>query len=219
MDKRQEPTASIRFKPMTEGLGLNHFADGLPYTPAQAKRTNLSSSASRTAASLSQAPVGTDTARRMIEQFERDLHPAQNEEKDPAVAGCIRRVAAYGFDIVFSTAMFGLIVWASFSLNGFDLEQLLSERRGVQIFWPLALLYAVVHMGYFLIQETTWRRTLGKAVMGIRIRSSSGFSTLGRAVCFFIAALPFGVGLIWYFFDSRHRCWHDVITDCEVVLN
>jgi uncharacterized RDD family membrane protein YckC len=219
---------------MTEGLDLNHFADGLPYTPASQKRANAMNSAARasgavqpamsapTGSTVMRAPhsghvkqtsAGTPSAQRLIEQFDVEA-PAE-----PEYAGFARRAIAYVLDIALSTAMFAGIVWASFALNGYNIEQLLSERRGLQLFWPLSLLYMVMHLGYFLIQETTWSRTIGKALMGIRIRSSTGFAVLGRAVCFFIAAIPFGIGLLWYFFDSRGRCWHDVITDSEVVLN
>ncbi|MBI3557457.1 MAG: RDD family protein [Deltaproteobacteria bacterium] len=228
MDKNTDPFSSIKFKPMSEGLGLNHFADGLPYTPNHAKRKPVVSfdyppaRPPKFTSHMAQAPVGTDSARRMIEQFDAETaagEPTDQVSSEPASAGFFRRIVAYGLDVIFSTAMFLVIVWASFSLNGYDLGALMTERRGVQIFWPLCLLYLVVHLGYFLIQETTWRRTIGKAIMGIRIRSQSGFATLGRAVCFFIAAVPLGVGLFWYFFDSRRRCWHDVITDSEVILN
>ncbi len=228
MDKNTDPFSSIKFKPMSEGLGLNHFADGLPYTPNHAKRKPVVSfdyppaRPPKFGSPMAQAPVGTDSARKMVERFDAETAMAEvagEKTMEQASAGFLRRIIAYGLDVVFSTTMFTVIVWASFALNGYDLGTLLSERRGVQIFWPLCLLYMVVHMGYFLIQETTWQRTLGKAIMGIRIRSQSGFATLGRAVCFFIAAVPLGVGLFWYFFDSRRRCWHDVITDTEVVVS
>ncbi|MBI3543976.1 MAG: RDD family protein [Deltaproteobacteria bacterium] len=212
---------------------MNHFADGLPYTPAHAKKKPISPFAMPPSAppmrepmpsqALRQAPVGTESARRLVEQFDSEVgtgaaSPTLALETEIEAASFVRRVIAYGLDVFFSTMMFAVIVWSSFTLNGYDLAHLLSDR-GTQLLGPLALLYLVVHMGYFLIQETTWQRTLGKAIMGIRIRTTSGFATLGRAVCFFIAAVPLGVGLFWYFFDSRHRCWHDVITDSEVVLS
>jgi uncharacterized RDD family membrane protein YckC len=211
MDNTTDNFDPTRFKPMTEGLGLNHFADGLPYTPTGSRRKpmvqfNFPPPRSPRASEEPQA----------VEAPVAAVAPETTFESEES-AGFVRRILAFAIDVVISTSMFAAIVWASFSLNGFDISQLLSERRGVQMFWPLTLLYLVVHMGYFLIQETTWRRTIGKSLLGIRIRSTSGFATLGRAVCFFVAAIPFGVGLLWYFFDSRRRCWHDVITDSDVV--
>lgn len=209
MDKDIERFDSSRFKPMTEGLGLNHFADGLPYTPVAQRRAKPMVQfnfppprAPRQQASTTEIETATATE---AENFNLNS------------ASFIRRIMAFAFDTAFAAGMFALIVWASFALNGLDIAEILTSRRGVQMFWPLVLLYVVVHMGYFLIQETTWRRTLGKAIFGIRIVSNSGFATVGRAACFFISAIPFGIGLLWYFFDSKHRCWHDVITDTEVV--
>lgn len=211
MDKETERFDSTRFKPMSEGLGLNHFADGLPYTPAASRR--------RQGVQFNYPPPRAPRAS-VKTSTETIVHEETNLAAiAPENAGFVRRIAAFAIDLVSAAAMFVLIVWASFSLNGFDLGELLISRRGMQMFWPLALLYVVVHMGYFLIQETTWRRTLGKALMGIRIQSNSGFATLARAACFFVAVVPFGIGLLWYFFDSKKRCWHDVITDSEVVSN
>jgi uncharacterized RDD family membrane protein YckC len=215
MDQKTQQSTSIGLKPLTEGLGLNHFADGLPYTPASARKKptiQFGYAPPAAPAPLKQAPVGTESAARMIERFEAE------KDAEPVSAGFIRRVLAYGLDMLFSTVIFATIVWVSFTLNGFDVAHLLGGTRGAQMFWPLALLYVVVHAGYFLVQETTWRRTLGKAVFGMHIRAQSGFATLGRAVCFLVAVAPLGVGLLWCFFDARRRCWHDVITDSEVVL-
>jgi uncharacterized RDD family membrane protein YckC len=212
MDKDTEQFDAIKFKPMSEGLGLNHFADGLPYTPASTRR--------RQAVQFNFPPPRaprTPTTPPQPQESAPVLHEELKEVTTIENAGFVRRILAFGLDLLFAVSMFAVIVWASFSLNGFDFADLIVSRRGVQMFWPLTLLYMVVHMGYFLIQETTWRRTLGKALMGIRIQTSSGFATLGRAACFFVSAIPFGIGLLWYFFDSKRRCWHDVITDSEVV--
>ena len=211
MDKETERFDSTRFKPMSEGLGLNHFAEGLPYTPAASRRPQgVQFNFPPPRAPRASAKTTVEKA----VQVEPELAAIVPEN-----AGFVRRILAFAIDLASAVTMFAVIVWASFSLNGFDLGELLVSRRGMQMFWPLALLYVVVHMGYFLIQETTWRRTLGKAMMGIRIQSNSGFATLARAACFFVAVVPFGIGLFWYFFDSKKRCWHDVITDSEVVTN
>lgn len=152
--------------------------------------------------------------------------PERNNSKisvapEPLPAGRRRRVLSYALDVALTVAIFLAIVWVSFAVNGYRIDEILLQggpRGGVQMLWPLALLFLVVHLGYFLVQEATWRCTVGKAVFGLRIRSSSGFAVLGRAFCFFVAAIPMGVGLLWSLFDSRRRCWHDVITDSEVVL-
>ncbi|MEW6055414.1 MAG: RDD family protein [Bdellovibrionota bacterium] len=224
MDKEIEQFDPNRFKPMTEGLGLNHFSDGLPYTPTHLKRrpmVQFNFPPPRSPRSSPDAsPLPAEEHQTKVQQttsFETHS-PVKQIETESVSAGFLKRIVAFCIDLAFAALIFGVIVWASFSLNGYDVGALMRDRNdSMQMFWPLVLLYVVVHMGYFLIQETTWRRTLGKAILGIRIRSASGFATLGRAVCFFVAAIPFGIGLFWYFFDPKHRCWHDVITDSEVV--
>jgi uncharacterized RDD family membrane protein YckC len=222
MEKETNMPDALRFKPITSGLGLNHFSDGLPYAPSQqgtSKRKpmvpfNLPPPRVPKQAPVAETETIVEEARASV--VEPAVLPDASNELQPA--GFIRRIFAFGLDIVFSSSIFALIVWSGFRINGYDVRRLLVEQNEeANIFLPLALLYVVMHLGYFLVQETTWRRTLGKAIMGIHIRSTSGFATLGRAICFFVAAVPLGVGLIWYFFDAKHRCWHDVITDTEVV--
>lgn len=224
MEKDTEQLKPINFKPMTEGLGLNHFTDGLPYSPASSKKKtppsfyNPPPRAPRVSTESKAALVGTERAKKLVEEFDVEAAlEAEFNAKEPMPAGFVRRIFAYFLDIAISLGLFCGVVWAGFTLNGFDLRKIFAENRGNQIILPLVLLYMVMHVGYFLIQETTWRRTIGKAIFGTRIRASSGFATLGRSICFFIAALPLGIGLLWYFFDNRHRCWHDVISDSEVV--
>src|SRR4051794_21394875 len=104
MEKNTEPSFSLRFKPVTEGLGLNHFADGLPYAPATSKRKlSTQQLAALAARHMQQAPVGSDSARRMIENFDRDAVQAKSTEAAAQVveavelqtAGFIRRILAY----------------------------------------------------------------------------------------------------------------------------
>jgi len=209
--KDKDTPDALRFKPMSDGLGLNHFADGLPYAPAHTRRKPVVQF---------NFPKDSPEVRLKSQTHTQTQTAVQVTEVLPLVvnAGGFRRIVAFGLDFVFSVAIFALIAWAGFTLNGFDLQALLMNRQGVSMFWPLTMLYLVVHFGYFLIQETTWQTTLGKALLGMRISSNSGLAILSRAICFFIAAIPFGVGLFWSLFDSKRRCWHDVITDSEVVL-
>lgn len=222
MSQDQNNTESeqpIRFRPLSEGLGLNHFADGLPYAAPQKNR--------RQTAPLVhfQFPIEGERAR----SAHSLAHPRNIPELTPQAsldeitgwqpAGVFRRLFSYSFDLGLTVAIFFAIVWAGFSLNGFDVQEILLRKGGLQFVPPLALLYIVIYLGYFLIQEITWQRTIGKALVGIRIQTSSGIAILGRMLCFFIAVLPMGIGLFWYFFDQKHRCWHDVITDTEVVLS
>ncbi len=207
MDLETQHGDRIKLKPLSEGLGLSHFADGLPYAPPRRARPpvhfNLPPPRQpRSAQPEAAAPV--EGAAMQAPEFRN--------------AGFVRRAFAYAIDVLVSAALFAAIAWGSFRINGYNLASAFEDADGFQMLFPLFLFYLVVYLGYFLIQETTWRSTIGKALFGISIRSGSGFATVGRALCFFVAALPFGIGLLWYFFDPKRRCWHDLITESEVVL-
>lgn len=214
MEKTTEPKDNQQFRPLTEGLGLNHFADGLPYTP---------SNSFRKPAVQFQFPQPRTARKEAVEapRVEISTELYEEIEAEPIPAKFIARILAYVIDVSVSSSIFAFIVWGSFALNGFDLKAMILQPPKsvdrIQILFPLFLLYMVVYMGYFLILETTWRTSIGKMMLGLRIRTTSGFAALGRALCFFISVVPFGIGLFWYFFDSKNRCWHDVITETEVV--
>lgn len=198
----KEPTP--RFKPLSDGLGLNHFADGLPYTPMQSSRRKAMVNFNFPSPRAPQA-VQALQVKPQVEESPRA------EEEISSYAGCLRRILAFSLDLILSIVVFAFIVSLGFRLNGFEIID------AKAFFWPLLLLYAVVYFGYFLIQETSWRRTIGKTLLGMSIRSNDGVALVGRGICFLAAALPFGIGLVWYFFDSKKRCWHDIMTGCEVV--
>jgi uncharacterized RDD family membrane protein YckC len=209
METKSKNPAPLRFKPLTEGLGLNHFADGLPYTPSTPTKKPLVQF---------QYPADRLRAQQATGVTE-EAEPEVVEEPVPASAA--RRIAAYAVDFAITILLFVSIALSSFAINGLDLLALIFDQSPwmdrAQIFVPLALFYWVLHLGYFLILETTWQTTLGKIALGIRIRTTSGLATLGRGLCFFMSIVPFGVGLLWFFFDSKKRCWHDVITETEIV--
>lgn len=196
---------SIGLKPINKGLGLDHFSEsGLPYTPSKfRKRAAVPFNFPKT--ETKQTPVVEKRVEKHVE-FHSDETPA----------GFFRRIFAYFIDIAVSVGIFSFIVWGSFAFNGYTVASILSE--GWQTILPLILLYVVVYLGYFLVQETTWKKTIGKAIFGLEIKSDSGFATIGRSLCFLIAAIPFGAGLVWGMFDSKNRCWHDVMTNSQVVL-
>lgn len=214
----------IKLKPLSEGLGLGHFADGLPYAPQRRSTRSVAPSARNEVAHQVRGEVAPQVRQQMVHfNFPppRQPRPMQSETMQAFElrnAGFVRRIFAYAIDISFSAVLFAAIAWGSFRINGYSLVSALEGADGFQMLLPLFLLYLVVYLGYFLIQETTWRSTIGKAAFGISIRSVSGFATVGRALCFFVSALPFGIGLLWYFFDPKRRCWHDLITESEVVL-
>lgn len=203
MEKDSRSESKIQFRPLTEGLGLNHFADGLPYTSNQKMRRPVNVPF--------QYPQTKEVAPPVVK--EKSFSTTQL----PVVAGAIRRSLAFILDVTIGGGIFLGILWSALRFNGFQIQDLF-ERRSLSLFGePILLLYVVINIGYFLIQEITWSRTVGKAVLGIKIQSPSGFSILARSICFVFSFIPLGIGLTWCFFDHRKRCWHDLVTNSEVV--
>jgi uncharacterized RDD family membrane protein YckC len=191
---------------MTEGLGINHFADGLPYASHKRKNQVQFRFPQQPSANIQQPKQVQSTSSLKIEIETLQFTPAPFH----------KRILAFGFDLLSASTLFAFIVWASFAINGFDL----STHMQLTFFWPLTLFYFVLLGGYFLIQESTWGCTLGKSLFGLHIRTHSSLSSiarLGRSFLFLLSIAPFGIGLFWYFFDSQKRCWHDVVSNCEVV--
>lgn len=210
------------FKPLTEGLGLNHFADGLPYTPEAAKRRavqNFNFPSPRAPQYKSPAPVKTHTQQNTVHvspELERELTQALTLS-----ANLFKRVSAFLIDEFAVLAVFFVVFYASLRLNGINLAHYLLQDRASEASRSLlkfsVMFFACLHFSYFLLLEAGWRTTLGKALLGMRIKTSSSTAAFFRALCFYMSIIPFGLGLVWALFDSKKRCWHDVITDSEVV--
>lgn len=219
----------IRFKPLTEGLGINHFADGLPYSPASKSLKNQrpTRAAAGTPPPVMRAtmPNGDFDLARLTSAVEAAVAAREgaadaeaSAHSVPLPAGWGRRSLAFAADMLLLSVLFGTIILSAFRFNGFDFPAIIAGPQAAQILLPLGLFYVVFYFGYFLVQEVSWGRTVGKALFGARIQYRSPLAALGRAFCFPVSTLPLGIGLLWYFFDARRRCWHDVICDTDVVV-
>ncbi len=246
LETSSPPQPEMRFRPLTDGLGINHFADGSPYAApngtsrkvAQAGRATSPHNTGKTDAvdrtPQFTAPVFSSVASGMTGVSPRvsaaafpqmEVRGVSSEGMRPASG--FARFFSFLADIFFVSLGFVFIVWLGFYLNGMTapmVVKLITQRdliKGTTSFgdflMPFLLLYFVISVGYFVVQEVTWHRTLGKALFGLRIEAKSTMSILGRIFCFMLAALPLGLGFIWYFFDSRKRCWHDVVSDSDVL--
>ncbi len=216
-------TTSISFKPLSEGLGLNHFSDGLPYTPASASVKSRRSSKTGLPLPPARVIVSPAATQQEIKDVAAYLSKAIPQEVSEPFTDTMfpapktKRVMAYVIDLFVLTALYAFVLYGAFGLNGYSLSKLALGKSAVSLVAPLALFYAVFYFAYFALQEVTWSNTLGKAALGLRLRAHSGVALVARVVCFFFSVVPLGIGLIWALFDGRGRCWHDVVTDTDVV--
>lgn len=226
MEKETEQFNSVNLKPISEGLGLNHFADGLPYAPTHKSRRQITRFAFPPMANEALAPPSPQgLPHASLPPTETTTAPSRavnTAEFEPAqelrAASFHWRSLAYVIDVAVLTVAYLAIVWVAFTMNGFDLLSLLFSRAGSNLFGPLAVFFFVVYLAYFLIQETGWKTTLGKSLFGISIHAASGGGVITRSLLFFASAMPIGIGLFWALFDHERRCWHDVMTGTRLVV-
>jgi uncharacterized RDD family membrane protein YckC len=77
---------------------------------------------------------------------------------------------------------------------------------------------------YFFLLVAVIGRTLGKAVMGIRVVSRAGTRlsvarSFLRAVAYVVSLAPLFAGFFWVLVDSDRRAWHDRIAGSRVVYD
>lgn len=213
---RNSMKSAPKFKPITQGLGLNHFADGMPYQTHKKFKTPTIQPKRMVQFNFPETQKIQIQPKYELPKVEKNkVEVAEVQPVKPA--GFLIRTASYLVDLGITLVLFWGIVIGSFSLAGIKLDELLSQRSPLQVLWPLVLLYLVIYLAYFLIQETTWRKSIGKYIMGLQIASPSGMSAGARTLCFLLSFIPFGLGLFWQFFDVKKRCWHDVVTESQVV--
>jgi len=120
------------------------------------------------------------------------------------------RMLAFGIDITLNILLTTTIVTAALSFA--DLEP-----------WALLEGTATELTAFFLVafcwvlmtaQEVAFKTTIGKRVMGLRLRGSA--TGIFLRSFFFIPSFSFaGVGILWALFDRDKRCWHDVAVDLQ----
>lgn len=87
----------------------------------------------------------------------------------------------------------------------------------------VGVLIAVLPLSYFFITVAVTGRTVGKAMMGIRVVAKDGrplpvARALMRAVAYLISLVPLFGGFFWILVDRDRRGWHDYIAGSRVVF-
>ena len=130
-------------------------------------------------------------------------------------AGLLRRLAAITYDTLIIVA---LCIAATAALHAFSAGEAIAAGT---VWYQLVLTSMVV--GYFVI--SWWRRgqTIGMLAWRLRILSVDDSTvSLGqcliRAVVAAISWLPAGLGFFWVLVDRRHRAWHDLATQTELIF-
>ena len=75
---------------------------------------------------------------------------------------------------------------------------------------------------YFVFFYSSTGQTIGMYIMGVRVVRMDGkhmslWGGLVRWFCLLLAAIPFGLGLLWVIVDDRRQGWHDKLAHTCVI--
>ena len=153
------------------------------------------------------------------------LRPAEEEQDLQTVsgryAGPLGRLLAFGIDAALIFALFTLGVAGLDKLLGVFFDTTLEGRGDTS--WSIV---AFVAWAFVYVMTTTLvaGRTPGKAIVGLRVVTSSGFTvTPGRVVLrtvmLPVAAAPLALGLLPTVVSRSRRGLHDVVAGTAVVYD
>ncbi|MCX5785231.1 MAG: RDD family protein [Elusimicrobia bacterium] len=157
--------------------------------------------------------VFTPQASQMIEPV-KPLPLQEEVLEGPLPAGFNERFLAYVIDAI----PFVAVCYASFSL--LIKKGLFVYSDSAQFKWKLLWILA------YLVYETTLssggRATLGKYIMGIRVKDASGedlgiFKAFLRSLAYFLSAFLLNLGFLLALFTRNKRALHDYIAGSRVV--
>jgi uncharacterized RDD family membrane protein YckC len=118
---------------------------------------------------------------------------------------------------------------ASLAVGGFSAvyENSTIRLSGVLVSLGLGVAILVSASGHFLYFGYFWsrrERSIGMGIMDIKVVKTDGqplsflMAGLRGSLGYYISALIFGIGYLWFFVDQKQETWHDKIFD-TVVLN
>ena len=137
-------------------------------------------------------------------------------------AGPVTRLAAFALDqvaIVFSFAFStATLAWAVSLVTSGDVE------LDVTTAWVTVFAYGLWAFTYFAYPWAVSGKSLGMAVLGIRVVSAQGEACTGRAAVVRTLALPLsfltlGIGFLPIIFGRHRRALHDRIAGTAVVYS
>ena len=146
------------------------------------------------------------------------------EEPTVAHAGFLWRLAAWALDtLILNVAGFiigfpiGVACGVMGAANGMSDDQMGNTANFIAM--PLSVLVAFLYCTLLLV----WRgQTVGMMACSLKVVHTDGmpigFGTAAlRWICYFIAALPCGLGLLWMLWDPESQGWHDKLAGTYVV--
>jgi uncharacterized RDD family membrane protein YckC len=151
-------------------------------------------------------------------------------------AGFVTRYLAFLLDVALvAVVSFLFITVLRVTLNFFGFGDLLPETprvvenailspRGMTLLrWLLTIIGSFLGFGvYSILAWVLVGKTVGKAVMGLRVLSTDGRrlkvrQAIIRALGYYVSGLALFLGFLWVLVDDRRQTWHDKLAGSFVV--
>lgn len=149
-------------------------------------------------------------------------------------AGFVTRLFAFIIDILI-VSIFISLMWGAVSLIlrffNLDIGLLLNSIANINDFWRTVIIFLTgfgltfaIAMIYNLFFWALAGKTLGKAVMGIRIIGPRGSRVtlsrgLRRYLGYWVSALPLFLGYFWVLITDERVGWHDKFANTRVIYD
>ena len=136
-------------------------------------------------------------------------------------AGFASRALALGIDAVIIAVSISLTTFALSSISSL-VHLSLEPRRDAWAAIAVSVGGVVFVILYNVMGWTFTGRTLGKAIMGLRVESAvGGRVTLTKALLrlagYLLSTIMLGAGFLWVLIDDRRKAWHDHFAGTRVV--
>jgi len=165
--------------------------------------------------------------------------PPQRKQQPEATfighyAGFVTRFVAFLIDILIVSLGVSLM-WGAvaliFRFFSLDLKAVLTLIAGTNSFLR-AIIVFITGFGFTFVLTTVYNvffwmlagKTLGKAVMGLRVIGPRGgrvtfARALRRSVGYWASALPLFLGFLWVLFTDERVGWHDIFAGTRVIYD
>ena len=116
----------------------------------------------------------------------------------------MKRVLAYGLDLVFNSILMSMILLTTFWFYEVDMQILLHSS----LFGVVIVLLVFMNWTLVLLQEVVFKTSLGKLFFRLAL-AGSRIQILVRGLFFPLSCGLGGAGLIWAWFNPNKACFHD----------
>ncbi|MCP4074947.1 MAG: RDD family protein [Gammaproteobacteria bacterium] len=130
------------------------------------------------------------------------------------------------FAFLLDTLMIGLITTSlTIALFGYDsVMQMQSITADYSIEWNIFIVDRALPAIWTIAFWLAWKATPGKLLLDCQIVDADTLQTAStgrlilRYLCYFISALPIGLGFLWIVFNRRNQGWHDKLANTVVIM-